>query len=184
MALALVCFPTLSSEDFSRIQGIRKVHDRLYFDVIDPHIPIVFPTENIEKAEFIEHIGAKIGSIPPFDVVFRCAVVGDPDFQEHAHAFLVPDEGFSDIVRLHDLLYTGPLRTELRLDLPFVPHVGIANTREAKDCKDIVDAINAEAFEIFGKVDQLDVISFDGTSVARLERIELGKNIGSVAKTE
>jgi 2'-5' RNA ligase len=91
----------------------------------------------------------------------------------HAHAFLTPDEGFSEIVRLHDGLYTGPLADELRLDLPFIPHVGIASTPSLEECKAIVDRLNKERFEIRGQVDALDVIGYDGTRVWNIERYAL-----------
>jgi hypothetical protein len=102
---------------------------------------------------------------------FRCAILGDPSFQGHAHAFLVPDEGFSAVVRLHDRLHSGPLARELRLDLPFIPHLAVANTPTPEACKEIVDALNARPFEIRGSVESLDVIGFDGTSVWTIEQV-------------
>ncbi len=174
MALAVVNFPSISSDDFTWIQDIRRQHDKLYFDVIDPHIPFVFPTDLLAEAALAEHVRGVVQSVAPFKVVFRCVVVGDPDFQDHAHVFLMPDEGFSDIVHLHDQLYTGPLRTELRLDLPFMPHVGIANARAVEDCKNLVDALNDGRIEVFGKVEDLEIVSLENLEVSRLERIVLG----------
>ncbi len=174
MALAVINYPTLSDEDFAWIQDIRKAHDPLFFDVVGPHLVFIFPTEAVSEEALIAHVRRHVASVAPFEVVFRCAVLGDPDFMDHAHAFLVPDEGFSDVVKLHDLLYTGPLRPELRLDLPFMPHVGIANTPEPEACKVIVDAINAENFEIRGRVEALDVIGYDGARVWTIETIRLG----------
>ena len=173
MALVVVNYPTLSDEDLAWIQAIRKAHDPLYFDVIGPHLALVFPTEAVSEETLIAHVRRQVASVAPFEVVFRCAILGDPDFEDHAHAFLVPDEGFSDIVKLHDRLYVGPLRSELRLDLPFVPHVGIANTPEPEACKAIIDAINAEDFEIRGRVEALDVIGYDGARVWTIETIGL-----------
>lgn len=165
MALAVVNYPTLSEEDYEWIQSVRKEHDPLYYGVVDSHISLVFPTDGVEESTFVDHIGEKARSTSSFEVVFRCAILGDPDFQGHAHAFLVPDEGFSNIVRLHDRLYTGPLADFLRLDVPFIPHVGIANMPEPEDCKAIIDDLNAENFEIPGRVESLDVVEYDGESV-------------------
>lgn len=139
MALAVVNYPTLSDDDFAWIQSVRRAHDSLYVDIIDPHLPFVFPTDAVSEATLIDHVQGHARTTAPFEVVFRCALLGDPDFQNHAHAFLIPDEGFSDVVRLHDRLYTGPLADELQLDLPFLPHVGIANTPTPEACQVIVD---------------------------------------------
>lgn len=173
MALAVVNYPTLSDEDVGWIQSVRQEHDPLYYDVIDPHISLVFPIDGVDETTFIEHVGREARSASPFDVVFRCAILGDPDFQDHAHAFLVPDEGFSDVVRLHDHLYTGPLADFLRLDQPFLPHVGIANTPQPEECKAIIDALNAENFEIRGRVETIDAVEYDGESVHTVEQFSL-----------
>lgn len=173
MALAVVNYPTLSDEDYEWIQAVRKEHDRLYYDVIDPHISLVFPIDDVEASMLIDHVLECAGSTSPFEVVFRCAILGDPDFEGHAHAFLVPDEGFSHIVRLHDRLYTGALVDFLRVDIPFLPHLGIANTPKHEDCKAIVDELNEKRFEIRGRVGDVDVIEYDGTAIQPIRHISL-----------
>ena len=173
MAFAVVNYPTFSKDDFDWIQSVRRQHDRLYYDVVDPHVTLVFPTDDICELTLIHHVRQHAEAFPAFEVVFRCAILGDPSFQEHAHAFLVPDEGFSNVVRLHDRLYTGPLEKELRLDLPFVPHVGIANTPTPAACKVIIDNLNAQAFEIRARVETLHVIGYDGKRVWKIEQLDL-----------
>lgn len=173
MALAVVNYPTLSDDDFVWIQSVRREHDPLYFDVIGPHFTLVFPTDAVSEAILIDHVQRHARATAPFEVVFRCAILGDPDFQDHAHAFLIPDEGFSDVVHLHDRLYTGPLASELRLDLPFLPHVGIANAPTPEACKSIVDDLNAEAFEIRGHVETVSVVGYDGETVWTIEQLPL-----------
>lgn len=175
MALAVLNYPTLSDNDFDWIQSIRRKHDRLYYDVVNPHVSLVFPIDGIERSTLIGHVHKQARSTAPFEAVFRCAILGDPDFEDHAHAFLVPDEGFSNIVRLHDQLYTGPLADFLRLDMPFLPHVGIANTPQPEACKKIVDELNAEDFEIRARVEGLDMVEYDGSSVQTIERIPIGR---------
>lgn len=89
-------------------------------------------------------------------------------------AFLVPDEGFSDLVGLHDAPYTGPLRAELRLDLPFIPHFAVANATSAERCKNIVDDLNAQRREIHARVEKLDIIAYDGKKTWAIEQSVLG----------
>ena len=173
MALCAVNYPTISSEDYEWIQNIRREHDLLFFDVVGPHFTLVFPTDKIETSELIAHVSGIAAQIDPFEAVLRCATLGAPSFMDHAHAFLIPDEGFSDVVRLHDALYTGPLRSELRLDLPFVPHIGVASTPQIDECKAIVDRLNQERFEIRARVEKLDVIGYDGKKSWAIEECAL-----------
>ncbi|NIR49535.1 2'-5' RNA ligase family protein [candidate division KSB1 bacterium] len=173
MALAVVNYPVFSDEEFDWIQSVRREHDSFFVDLIGPHFPLVFPTDGVSESTLIEHVRRHISLSYSFEVVFRCAILGDPDFLDHAHAFLTPDEGFSDIVRLHDRLYTGPLANELRLDLPFIPHVGIANTPRPEDCKIIADELNARNFEIRGRVETLDVIGYDGEALWTIKQFSM-----------
>lgn len=178
MALAVVSHPTLSDDDLAWIQSVRREHDHLYFDVVDPHFTLVFPTDEVSETTLIEHVRRHAARSSSFDVALRCAILGDPDFQEYAHAFLVPDEGFSDVVRLHDRLYTGPLADELRLDIPFIPHVGAASVPTPEACKAIVDDLNAQEFEIHGRVETMSVVGYDGETVWAIEDVRLSKDSG------
>jgi 2'-5' RNA ligase len=62
---------------------------------------------------------------------------------------------------------------ELRLDLPFIPHIGIANSLDARHCKRLVDQLNSQQFEIRGKIDRLDIISSKRDLVETVESIDL-----------
>lgn len=171
MSLCVVNYPTISQEDLAWIQSVRELHDPLFFDVVAPHFTLIFPTEAVDESALTEHVVKTTADVHAFDFTLRCAIIGDADFLEHAHAFLIPDEGFSDIVRLHDRLYTGRLAGELRLDLPYLPHIGVACTRDLKECKAIVDQLNEQNFEIRGRFESLDVIGYDGVKVWSIEKV-------------
>ncbi len=94
MPLAVVNYPTLAGEDFNWIQSVRQKYDRLYFDVIAPHFSLVFPTEAVTEEELINHVRQCMAGVSAIEVALRCAILGDPGFQEHAHAFLVSGRGF------------------------------------------------------------------------------------------
>ncbi len=173
MAFCVVNYPTLRSTDFDWIQSIRQQYDHLFLDVVAPHFTLVFPTDEVDKSDLIEHVTQKAAEFQAFDFVCRCAILGDPGFMDHAHGFLIPDEGFSDFVHLHDQLYTGILKTSLRLDLPYIPHIGIASTPSLEAGKAIVDQLNQEKFEIRGRVDRLDVIGYDGQKTWDIETCSL-----------
>lgn len=173
MALAVVNYPTLSKSDHEWIQEIRAKHDKLFYDVVDPHFTLVFPTDNVAVDVLLNHVKKVSEKFSAFRFVIRCATVGDPDFLGHAHVFLIPDEGFSNVIKLHDALYRGILEQELRLDLPFVPHIGIASDPSPVKCKKLVDRLNPQEFEIQGRIEVLDIIEFDGNSTKSKEQIIL-----------
>jgi Txe/YoeB family toxin of Txe-Axe toxin-antitoxin module len=58
-----------------------------------------------------------------------------------------------------------------------MPHIGIANSRNAQECKDLVDALNAAPFEIRGRVEKLDIIWYEGDRVGTIEQVALRQDI-------
>jgi hypothetical protein len=174
-SLLVVNYPTLSAGALEKIQSVRQQHDLLYYDVVAPHFTLVFPVVDRDEKSFIAHVDQVTRSIPSFDFVIRCTALGDDAFSGYAYVLLVPDEGYSRIVRLHDRLYTGILASELRLDIPFIPHIGIANDLDPQVCKTIVDHLNATDFEICGKVQRLDVIWYEKNQVGTIAQFELAQ---------
>jgi hypothetical protein len=172
-SLLVVNYPNISADDFAWIQEIRQQQDELNFSAVDPHFTLVFPIVEIDRATLVSHIHKSIQGIQPFEFTIRCAVLCNDAFSNYTHVFLVPDEGYSNIVKLHNRLYTGIIADELRLDIPFIPHLGIANSLNPHHCKQLVDRLNSQQFEIRGKIDRLDVVSSQADLVETIESINL-----------
>ncbi len=172
-AIAKPNYLTISADDFAWIQEIRQQEDELNFSAIDPHFTLVFPIVEIDRTNLVSHVKQSIQGIQPFEFTLRCAVLCNDAFSKYTHVFLVPDEGYSNIVKLHDRLYTGIIARELRLDIPFIPHIGIANSLDPRHCKQLVDRLNSKKFEISSRIDRLDIISSQGDLVETIESINL-----------
>jgi 2'-5' RNA ligase superfamily len=171
--LLVVNYPTISKDYWKWIQEIRQQYDELNFRVIDPHFTLVFPLIDIDLSTLISHVRQFVQKIPAFEFTLRCAVLSNDAFSDYTHVFLVPDEGYSKIVKLHDRLYTAVLADQLRLDLSFIPHIGIANSLNARICKELVDRLNSQQLEISGRIEQLDIIWSEGDLVETIESIQL-----------
>lgn len=172
-SLLVVNYPTISADDFAWIQDIRAEYDKLNFIAIEPHFTLVFPLTDIDRVVLISHVQKAIQAIQSFEFILRCAVLSNDAFSDYIHVLLVPDEGYSKIVKLHDRLYTAVLADKLRLDIPFIPHIGIANSLNARSCKELVDRLNSQQFELRGRIDKLDIIWSEGDLVETIESINL-----------
>lgn len=95
------------------------------------------------------------------------------DGGEYSYVFLVPDEGMSSIIRLHDLIYSGDLSSSLRLDIPFVPHITVASSKNLSHCKSLCDRINSERLEIRGEVHELALVIEDGVRISPVKSFGL-----------
>ena len=173
MAFLVIAYPNIKSSDFDLIQEFRKRNDELFYSVVEPHFTIVFPTFDLSKEEFCKTIFATTLDVDKIDFTIRCATINKDAFNEYYHCFLVPDEGYSKIIKLHDKLYSEQLTDNLRLDIDFVPHIGVGNSKDKFVCKKMVDSWNKKDFSISGTISNLTIVEFENNKVIKLQDIEL-----------
>lgn len=171
--LLCLAYPELGPEDRGLIDEFRSTHDKAYVDVVEPHWTMIFPLWDLPQAQVAAHIGRVAKKFRPVDFACRYALVHDDDEREDYYIFLVPDEGFSQISRIHDDLYSGFLQPYLRLDLPYVPHIGIATNPDPRRLKIYADEWNRKGRSIAGRVTKLTLSQYDGKVVRDLEQFEL-----------
>lgn len=173
MALLALAYPELCRSDYVQIQEFRKQHDELYYHVVEPHFTLVFSVGNWQAEPFIAEIRKQAEGIRSFDFCLRCATVNKDAFGDYYHTFLVPDEGYSHIVKLHDQLHSDLLFSHRRLDVDFIPHIGMGNSKDPSGCIEMVRAWNDHDFAIPGRILVLDVVSFEDKVVRTIERLSL-----------
>ncbi len=158
MAYLVLSYPVIKDADFELIQHYRKDNDELFYSVVDPHFTIVFPVFDFPEELFINEVTERTKGIKKVDFNLRCATINKDAFKDYYHTFLVPDEGYSKIIKLHDKLYSGKFKNDLRLDLDFIPHIGIGNSKDKFRCKQMVDEWNGKEFSIEGVISSLSII--------------------------
>lgn len=98
--------------------------------VTPPHVTFLFPVDaSIGEREISDHIAAVIKNWKLFSITLEGAVLSWDNL-----IFLTVSNGKSEIIKLHDQLYTGLLASHLRSDIEFIPHVtiGVANGENGK----------------------------------------------------
>lgn len=163
----------IAESDYQWIQSFRKEHDELNYNAIYPHFTFVFPTHNISEQEFRAEVLKKLKGVKPIKFCVRCATINKGAFNEYWHVFLVPDEGYSEIIRLHDKLYSEVLSDTLYLEIPFIPHIGIGNSKDKWKCKILVDDLNASDIKISGTIKTIVIAASEPEVVQSIEEIEL-----------
>lgn len=169
----IISYPEISQADFRWIQGIREEHDRQY-KIVRPHVTFVFPTAKLSIEQLAQHAEEKVRGESKIAIELTEATVVEDGSKKYFHVFLVPSTGKEKIITLHNLLYTGDLASELRLDIPFIPHVGIAANESRTTAQALADTIiNTEGIDIRGFLSALTIASFDGKSVHDIKQIQL-----------
>ena len=176
MALLVIAVPEFSALDYDKIQSFRAKNDGLFYGVVEPHFTLVFPVFDVPIDRFKQEIVLKAREFMPFVFNIRCSTINKDAFNHYYHTFFVPDEGFSDLIKLHDKLYSDILADNLRLDIDFIPHIGIGNSLSAKQCQEMAREWNSKEFCIAGKISSLQVVEydFDANVVSNIATIALG----------
>lgn len=172
MAYGVLAYPQLKNTDYTFIQEFRKKYDALYYSVIEPHFSFVFPVDEIGKDAFVTEIRDKSAGVASFNFEIKCAVVNKDAVSEIYHLLLVPEKGYSRVVKLHDKLYSGLLFPHLRLDIDFIPHVAIANSKDKYEVKSWADNWNREEFSIKGRVNSITIIEYSNSILTDIEKID------------
>ena len=173
MSYIVLAYPNISESDYQFIQDYRKKYDPKYFSLVEPHFTIVFSTSNLSEDEFVVEVEKQTQGISKFDFKIRCATINQDDSKDFYHEFLVPDEGYSNIVKLHDKLYSDIFLDNLRFDIDFVPHIGIGNSEDVLVSKRRIDELNAKDLLIEGTVQVLDIVKYENNQISTVKKVTL-----------
>jgi 2'-5' RNA ligase len=157
-ALYVAAFPKLNLSSLAWIAKIRKKVDPL-FGIVAPHVTLFFPCTDVSSTTLKSHLSKKvIGRIRPFRLVFRSALVIPPSVpNKDSYLFLVPDEGFSEVLRLHDSIYSGVLARYHRKDIPFIPHMTVGVIRSLEEAHTFARRLNEQKFEIHTQIKTIEI---------------------------
>ena len=122
----ILLFPDLTNR--GQIDRYRERFDPLA-QKIAPHVTLVFPFESadLESDALAHDVAERIHGIDAFDLE-----VPPPAVFDEGYVYLGVTSGASHIRRLHDVLYSGELRSFLRADVDYVPHITIGRYADEK----------------------------------------------------
>ncbi|MGB1287965.1 MAG: 2'-5' RNA ligase family protein [Aggregatilineales bacterium] len=173
MALAIISYPTISDADRDWIKAFPEAHSKLLTPDTDPHFTFVFPFRGVSPDKVIAFAKEKLAAQAAIPFAIRAAIPVKEYESEYTYLYLVPDDGLSAMIRLHDYLYTDLLEKQLNLDIPFFPHITAGHARKADLVKEIADDINVQNREIQGTIETMSVVKTSRSGVEVLENIQL-----------
>lgn len=163
--LAVVYFPRVSIEE---INVFRQKYDPGW-NIINPHITLVFPISDISENQLFEHIEIITKEIKCFPIVLSELIKSFDNY-----LFLQVKEGNEKIADVHKKLYSGMLTPHLQTDIPFIPHItlGYFNTADNIFNKKLYEKAYEEAIsmniQITCNFDNITLIKGDGMSPAKI----------------
>lgn len=170
--LAVVAYPTLADRDREWLEAVRSRHDP-QAPRIPAHFTVGFPID-VARESLIAHARAVAARLKPIPFALRSAVASREAGSDVGHIFLLPEEGYDALVAVHDRLHDDVLRSHLRRDVPFVPHMTVGAHRNQAECERIAEELNREPRVVRGVIDGVDVLEADESMIKTVARLPLG----------
>jgi len=130
----------------------------------------------MEPHAFAEQIRRNAGDVPRIRFRLRSALVVPEANVQRFHVFLIPDEGFGAILRLHDLLHAGPIEAAIRPETPYLPHITVATTTTHDAARKVAQALNQGGIDISGHIEALMVERRAGEVIRDVAEVPLAKH--------
>lgn len=163
-SLEVIARPQFDKTDVAWIMEMRAKRTSNYGP---PYFTLVFPGAPMDPGEYANLVRQRARDVRRIRFRLRSALVTPEATVKRFHVFLIPDEGFGAILRLHDRLHVGPLEACLRPETPYLPHITIATTADYATARKLAQELNARDLQIDGVIDCLQVERRVG-DVARL----------------
>lgn len=138
-----------------------------------PAFTLVFPGAAAGTPEIVKHVDAICTATARIRFCLRSAMIVPENKMGLYHVFLVPDEGFGAIIRLHERLHAGPLACCLCPDMPYIPHVTVASTTEFTAARQTMAMLNAKDLSIAGRIDEVEVHERDSAVPRCVAKVQL-----------
>ena len=170
--LYTLCYPVFSDTDQQFIDDFRRQHDASSCEVVAPHFTMVFGCDDVAFESYRHRVVEIARSQNAIKFSCRYAMLHNDDANENYYIYLVPDQGYGEISKLHDKLYQGLLAPYLRLDIPYIPHIRIATIPDATRIKSLCDELNSTAIEISGQINTITLSEYDRSKITDLEEFQ------------
>jgi 2'-5' RNA ligase len=141
-----------------------------------PYFTLVFPGVQMEPRAFADQVRKNVGDFPRIRLRLRSALVVPEHAVGRFHVFLIPDEGFGAILRLHDRLHAGPIETAIRPETPYLPHITVATTATHHEARKVAQALNQGDLDISGHIETLTVERRAGEVIREIAEIPLARH--------
>lgn len=113
----------------------QKKHDELNYRLVKPYFTLIFPLQvSMDTVTFTPEVIKQSRIFPAFDFCIRCAALNKDVSNNYYNFFLVPDESYGKLLKFHDRLYAGNLFPHRRLQVDFIPQIGIGSSKDPHRC--------------------------------------------------
>lgn len=157
--LFTLAFPELDDRDRRWIEAVRETHDPAMARRVAPHFTLVFGCNGVPVVDYLDHVSAIAAASSVFPFQCHRITMGHDHRGPIGYAFLVPDQGRSAFVRLHERLHSGSLHAFRSPDIAYVPHLTLARADTSAAVRPVVEKLNHGLQPIAGRIRAISVVA-------------------------
>lgn len=171
--LFVLCYPAFSSATAEAIETFRKRHEPQRAQLVRAHVTLVFGVQSISPENLIAQTTAVAEAAAPFEITLdESRIHNDPVHAEYK-LFLLVQQGREELAALHRHLYSDPLTSERKADIPFEPHITVATATSLAPIQLAKSENSALGLPIKGRIDALEVAGLKKGELVSLAEVRL-----------
>ena len=160
--MLMVAHPSISATDWNFLQTLRKEYDPKGYAFIEPHFTLFASHSDHYKCNMRNVISKQLSCQKKIAFNLRTALFMPPLNQHKSwYTFLLPEEGFNELSRLHRLLCDISILSDLAANFPFIPHITVGTFQVKNPCLELVDKINNMKINISGFIEKIYLLELD-----------------------
>ncbi|WP_417676212.1 2'-5' RNA ligase family protein [Roseibium sp.] len=171
----VLAYPQFEPSVAESINRFRSAHEPERARLVPPHVTLLFGMRNARPQDILAHSEGVATHTPELAVDFTAGdIVYDPS--EKTHKLLLHSSiGKNALISLHQQLCDGPHRAELKLDIPYRPHMTVA-THKDRAIIERLDVAALGAFPIPGTIRALEVVELADNTLQLLRTVPLRRH--------
>ena len=157
---AIVAFP--EAPQLVSVESIRQRFDP-FARLIPAHVTLVFPFESDLPSDLLRHhVDDAVRGVEPFELSYRGARIAEDEY-----VFLDVAKGASELIELHDRLYTGIL-SAFKGGGSYAPHTTVARTTDISTLQDAL-SVASEAIGFTASISAVSAYRIEPRVPRRVE---------------
>ena len=168
--------PTLNEKNLKWVECLRGRYSPGQVKTLLPHFTMLSTERQIQCNELENLLNEISMHHQKINFTIHRALAMPPlNGHDSWYAFLVPDQGFSDLSKLHASICCKRFNLSDEQLFPFIPHITVGLFSEKTACLNAIDEINAGYISLSGNVDEISAAQVSDDGVEIIKTIELSK---------
>ncbi|NIA71400.1 2'-5' RNA ligase family protein [Pelagibius litoralis] len=140
--------------------------------LVAPHLTLMFGVKGVEPQEIVTLCRDVVEAMPQFQVTLDRFEMDYDSIEKTHKIYLLCGKGREQVIALHEALYQAKYRSQLRLGIPYQPHMTVATNKDQSALK-ATKLSSLGELPIAGTIEKIDVVAVRSGKLRSLETVTL-----------